>query len=125
MEWVPFMDDLNRLILKVKNPSSLKYRVYWGGFEKVYSSEALSQGVNLAADFEENPFSEAFKKVDQAVAAKQAYETRQIKQIFHGPEGRADAEMAAALTEKTREPLVRAIRKSFKPVTHSIRLVGE
>jgi lysophospholipase L1-like esterase len=125
MEWVPFMDDLNRLILKVKNPSSLKYRVYWGEFEKVYSSEALSQGVNLAADFEENPFSEAFKKVDQAVAAKQAYETRQIKQIFHGPEGRADAEMAAALTEKTREPLVRAIRKSFKPVTHSIRLVGE
>jgi lysophospholipase L1-like esterase len=125
MEWVPFMDDLNRLILRIKNPSSAQYRVYWGEFEKVYSSEALSQGVNLAADFEVNPFSESFKKVDQAVAAKQAYETRQIKQIFHGPEGRADSEMAAALTEKTREPLVKAIRAAFKPVVHSIRLVSE
>jgi hypothetical protein len=63
--------------------------------------------------------------VDQAVAAKQAYETRQIKQIFHGPEGRADKEMAAALTEKTREPLVSAIRDAFQPVVHSIRIVSE
>ena len=125
MEWVPFMEELNRLTLKIKNPSAARYRVYWGAFEKVYSSEALSQGVNLAADFLENPFSEAFKKVDQAVAAKQAYETRQIKQIFHGPEGRADKEMAAALTEKTREPLVSAIRDAFQPVVHSIRIVSE
>lgn len=125
MEWVPFMDDLNRLILKVKNPSSAKYRVYWGEFEKVYTRDSLVQGVNLAADFVENPFSEAFKKVDEAVAAKQAYETRQIKQIFHGPEGRTDADMAAALTEKTRAPLVKSIRDSFKPVVHSIRIVSE
>ena len=125
MEWVPFMEELNRLTLKIKNPSAARYRVYWGAFEKVYSSEALSQGVNLAADFLENPFSEAFKKVGQAVAAKQAYETRQIKQIFHGPEGRADKEMAAALTEKTREPLVSAIRDAFQPVVHSIRIVSE
>ena len=125
MEWVPFMEELNRLTLKIKNPSADRYRVYWGAFEKVYSSEALSQGVNLAADFPENPFSEAFRKVDQAVATKQAYETRQIKQIFHGPEGRADKEMAAALTEKTREPLVRAIRDDFQPVVHSIRIVSE
>ena len=125
MEWVPFMEELNRLTLKIKNPSAARNRVYWGAFEKVYSSEALSQGVNLAADFLENPFSEAFKKVDQAVAAKQAYETRQIKQIFHGPEGRAGKEMAAALTEKTREPLVSAIRDAFQPVVHSIRIVSE
>ena len=125
MEWVPFMEELNRLTLKIKNPSAARYRVYWGAFEKVYSSEALSQGVNLAADFPENPFSEAYRKVDQAVATKQAYETRQITQIFHGPEGRADKEMAAALTEKTREPLVRAIHDAFKPVVHSIRLISE
>ena len=125
MEWVPFMDDLNRLILQVKNPSADQYRVHWGDYEKVYSSASLVQGVNLASDFMENPFSEAFKKVDEAVAAKQAYETRQIKQIFHGPEGRADAEMAAALTEKTREPLVNAVRDAFKPVKHTIRLVAE
>ncbi len=125
MEWVPFMEDLNRFVLKISNPSALKYRVFWGKHERVYSSDALVQGVNLAADFLENPFSESFQKVDQAVAAKQAYETRQIKQIFHGPEGRIDAEMAAALTEKTRAPLVQAVRESFQPVKHSIRLVAE
>ncbi|MBT5927567.1 MAG: SGNH/GDSL hydrolase family protein [Verrucomicrobia bacterium] len=125
MEWVPFMNDLNRLILKVKNLSAASYRVHWGDFVKTYSKESLEQRVNIAADFSENPFSEAFNKVDAAVAAKQSYETRQIKQIFHGPEGRADSEMAAALTEKTREPLARAIRNAFKPVRHTIRLVSE
>jgi hypothetical protein len=30
-----------------------------------------------------NPFSEAFKKVDAAVAEKQAYEQKEIQQIFH------------------------------------------
>lgn len=39
--------------------------------------------VIVAADFDVNPFSDAFNKVDKAVAAKQAYETKQIKQIFH------------------------------------------
>ena len=38
---------------------------------------------------------------------------------------KADKEMAAALTEKTREPLVSAIRDAFQPVVHSIRIVSE
>jgi len=125
MEWVPFYEDLSRFTLKVSHPKAPRYRVQWGDFEKSYTAEALKQGVNLAQDFQKNPFSEAFQKVDQAVAAKQAYETRQIKQIFHGPEGRADADMAAALTEQVRNPLVRSIRQAFQPLRHTIRVLEE
>jgi len=78
--------------------------------------------VNLADDFMVNPFSPAFAKVDAAVAEKQKYETRQIKELFHGPEGKADADGTAAVTEKARQPLADAISKAFVPVTHSIRI---
>jgi len=72
-----------------------------------------------------NPFSEAFKRVDDAVARKQAYETRQIKDLFHGLEGKADMEMTAALTEKVRTPLVDAIKTAFVPVRHTIAVRPE
>ena len=85
----------------------------------------MAEGVNLAADFQVNPFTEAFNRVDEAVAKKQAYETRQVKMLFHGEEGRADMEMTAALTEKVRKPLAEAIGRAFKPVGHTIRIEPE
>ena len=39
------------------------------------------------------------------VAAKQAYETEQIKQFFHSPEARADMDKVVAATEAQRAPL--------------------
>jgi len=60
-----------------------------------YSAAQLTAGVNLADDFTVNPFSAAFAKVDAAVAEKQKYETRQIKELFHGPAGKADADGTA------------------------------
>lgn len=122
MVLVPFNEELNRLTLVVRRPGAPRYRVTWGAHSRVYPSAELNAGVNLAADFEINPFSEAFQRVDEAVARKQAYETRQIKDLFHGPEGRADSEMTAALTEKVRAPLVEAIREAFQPVTHTLQL---
>src|ERR1051326_1456674 len=41
MTLVPFNEDLNRLMLAVKNPSAAKYRVTWGGATKSFSSEQL------------------------------------------------------------------------------------
>ena len=64
-----------------------------------------------------NPFSGAFHRVDEAVAAKQAYETRQVKMLFHGPEG-ADMDMTVALTEKTRAPLAKAVKAAFVGPSH-------
>jgi hypothetical protein len=125
MTLVPFNAELNRLLLVVQNGTAKSYQVTWGKETKSYPAEQLAKGVNLAEDFVVNPFSIAFKKVDEEIAAKQNYETRQIKDLFHGPEGHADLEMTAALTEKVRAPLAEAIQAAFVPVTHTIRIVAE
>ncbi|HAO78975.1 MAG TPA: hypothetical protein DCQ92_08380 [Verrucomicrobia subdivision 3 bacterium] len=122
MTLVPFNTELNRLKLIVKGGTAENYAVTWGDETHDYSAVQLATGVNLAEDFTVNPFSAAFAKVDAAVADKQKYETRQIKELFHGPEGKADADATAALTEKTRQPLANAIVTAFVPVTHTIRI---
>lgn len=125
MTLVPFNSELNRLMLVVKNGKAANYAVTWGTEKRVYSAAQLAAGVNLADDFAVNPFSDAFAKVDDAVAAKQKYETRQIKDLFHGPEGKADANTTAALTEKARAPLAAAIKTAFVPVTHTIKIEAQ
>lgn len=124
MEVIPFNQDLNRFKLVVKNAKAANYKVTWGGESKSYSAAELSTGVNLAADFAVNPFSEAFKRVDDAVGAKQAYETTQIKKIFHGDEGKKDMEAAVKRTEAERAPLVEAIKTAFLPVKHTIKILA-
>lgn len=150
MTLIPFNQELNRLVLVAKNGSAQSYKVTWGTVAKSYSAADLQKGVNLAADFAVNPFSEAFKKVDAAVGAKQNYETKQIKSIFHdlvggqfktseeikdaemktlyalrGADGKFDRDQIAAATEKTRAPLVAAVKTAFVPVTHTIRIEAE
>jgi lysophospholipase L1-like esterase len=122
---VPFNQELNRLKLVVRGGKAVKYKVTWGPESKTYLASQLFKGVNLAEDFSVNPFSEAFKKVDEAVAAKQAYETRQIKEIFHGKEGKSDMEAASNRTETERAPLVGAIDAAFVPVTHTLRVEAQ
>ena len=125
MTLVPFNEKLNRFTLVIKNAQPGRYRITWGDVSKSYTSSQLTEGVNLADDFVVNPFSEAFQHVDEAVAKKQAYETRQIKTLFHGPEGRTDMDATVALTEKTRAPLAAAIAAAFVPVRHTIRIEPE
>ena len=150
MTLIPFNQELNRLVLVAKNGSAKSYKVTWGLTSKSYSAADLKKGVNLAADFAVNPFSDAFKKVDAAVGAKQNYETKQIKSIFHdlvggnyktiddvkdaemktlyalrGADGKFNRDQIAAETEKTRAPLVTAVKTAFVPVTHTIRIEAE
>ena len=125
MTLVPFNRELNRFQLVVRNAPPGRYSLTWGETSKTYNSEELAKGINLAADFETNPFSEAFQRVDEAVAKKQAYETRQIKDLFHGPEGKADMALTAALTEKVRTPLAEAINAALVPVRHTISIKAE
>ena len=122
MTVVPFNRELNRLCLVVQGASAASYKVTWGAESRVYPAAQLAAGVNLAEDFESNPFSAAFAKVDAAVAAKQAYETEQVKKVFHGPEGKADLEAAVARTEAARAPLAKAIQDAFVPVAHTVRI---
>jgi hypothetical protein len=124
-QWIPFQNDLNRLTLKLKKPRAKQYRVTWGTETQTFTAAELSKGVNLAALFVRNPFSEAFAAVDDAVAKKQAFETKQIKQEFHGTAGKSDMEATVRRTEAERAPLAVAVQQSVKPVTHTIRIVAE
>ena len=122
MTLVPFAEDLNRFILKLNGNPSGKYRVQWGEAAREFTSEELKTGISLAVEFPENPLCAAFNKVDAAVAAKQAYETEQIKKVFHSPEAKADFAKVVADTEAIRQPLADAIAAAMQPATHTIRI---
>ncbi|HEX4265408.1 MAG TPA: SGNH/GDSL hydrolase family protein [Verrucomicrobiae bacterium] len=123
---VPFNEDLNRLMLVVKNAGAKEYQVTWGDETKTFTGEQLTQGINLAVEFPANPFTAAFAKVDAAVAAKQAYETKEIKDIFHhhGNESLTEhTDKVVGQAEQDRAPLANAVSAAFVPVTHTIRIV--
>lgn len=117
---VPFFEELSRFRLVVSNAPATQYQIVWGNTTNLYTSSQLAAGVNLAADFVDNPFCEPFKKVDDAVAAKQAFETRQIKQQFHGAEARTNMVAVVERTEAERAPLATAVATAMVPVRHTI-----
>jgi lysophospholipase L1-like esterase len=125
MALVPFNQELNRLTLLVKGAKAGRYQVTWGAISRSYTKDELTKGVNLAADFAENPFSAAFKKVDDAVLAKQSYETKQIKTEFRGAEAKKDMDAVVARTEAGRKPLAEAVARALAPVTHTLRITAE
>jgi lysophospholipase L1-like esterase len=122
---VPFNEELNHMMLVVKHANAGSYLVTWGNETKSFSGDQLSKGINLAAEFVRNPFVENFRKVDEAVAAKQAFETKQIKQTFRSADAKKDMEAVVSQTEKERAPLVAAIKDAFVPVTHTIKIVAQ
>ncbi len=122
MTWVPFQQRLNRFMLRIPKATSAKYRITWGDQSQEISGDELRQGVNLAHAFQKTPFDEAFRKVDDAVFNKQAFETKQIKEIFHGQAGKEDMAKAVEQTEATREERVREIHSAFQPVRHAIQI---
>ncbi len=122
MALVPFDEDFNRFILKVKSPKAANYQVTWGKDSHNYTAAELTAGVNLATDFQDNPLVPAFVKIMDAVSKKQAYETREIKILAHGPEGAADLDATFALAEKTRSPLEQAVLDAVRPVEHTLNI---
>lgn len=125
MTLIPFNQELNRLTLLARKGPARSYAISWGTETKTFSAEQLARGINLPEQFPCNPFCEAFAKVDAAVAAKQAYETKQIKEKFHAPGARENMQTIAAETEKEREPLAAAVKSAFVPVTHTVKIVPQ
>lgn len=128
MTLVPFNQRLNRFMLVVKNGTAANYRVSWGDESKTFTEEQLAAGINLAAEFPENPFNPAFAKVDSAIAEKQAFETKEIKDLFHGngnPSGAAlvaQSDRLVAKAEEERDGLVAAVHTAFVPVTYVLKI---
>ena len=120
MALAKFDERFNRFLLKVSGLATTAASVTWGTESKTFTREQLAAGINLAAEFQVNPFSGAYAKLWKAVSDKQAYETRQVKEIFHGREGKKDMEAAVAATEKVRAPLAAAIKSVMGPVEHAL-----
>lgn len=122
MALVPFDQELNRFILKLTKPKSASYKVTWGKSDKTFTADQLISGVNLAAEFTDNPLVAPFKEIQSAVLEKQTYETKQIKDMIHGKEGKADMEGTFARTEEERTKLVEKLAATVRPVEHIISI---
>ena len=130
IEFVPFNEDLNRLTLVVKGAKGDKARVTWGNATKDLPAADLPKGVNLAALFLDNPFCDAFRKLDQAVRLQQNFETPMIKDIINKfptlqrlvpEEAEACDRIRAALARKDKA-LFDAAAAAVVPVKHTVRI---
>ena len=99
MDLVPFMADLNRYTLVVKNaPAGRRLKVTWAEVPdaaakgddakpvtvgKTFDADELAKGVNLADQFPTTPYKHAWSRFDQAVHAQQDFETPLNKQWLH------------------------------------------
>ena len=132
LPFVPFNDDLNRYVLKVRNLESPRVVVTWGTEAKMFTREQLEKGINLAAEFSRTPFDEPFAALSAAVADKQAYETMMIKQLVTDfqkiPDIGTDAEAQAAVSVlndrlmRRWKQLEAKVRERLVPVKHSIKI---
>jgi len=117
-----FQKKLNRLTLRVAGAKTAQVKVTWGDASKVFPAAQLAKGVNLAAEFPQNPTSPAFAKIWKAVAEKQAYETKQIKTLFRSPEAKKDMEAVVKSSQVEFDRLAAAVAAAVKPVDSTLRI---
>jgi lysophospholipase L1-like esterase len=126
LPYVPFSRDLNRLTLVVRNLKGERAKVTWGSESKTFTRAELTRGVNLAEEFRENPFCEAFGKVDKLVAEKQAFDYQLIIGMKFGQDnGKAlSAEDRLALEKliKRQREMTDQVRALITPVKHTIKI---
>jgi lysophospholipase L1-like esterase len=82
IEFFPFNDDLNRFKLVATNVGSDKVRVTFGKASKEFAAADLAKGINLAAEFLDNPFSGPFAAEMKKIQAKQVLETKLDKDLL-------------------------------------------
>lgn len=130
IEFIPFNEDLNRLTLVVKNAPAGPVKVTWGTTTKTFAGADLARGINLAAEFLDNPFVGPFRQVQEAVLRQQRYETPMVKDLLHSmPEWRQKVAEKNVPYDAFRENLIsmdavlrRAARAAVVPVRHEIRI---
>lgn len=133
IEFFPFNQDLNRYKLVVTNAPAEQMKVTWGNSSKQFSAADLAKGVNLAAEFMDNPFGTQFGKVRDAIRRKQDYETMLYKTFManagmmeeaireSNPQSDAYDQLKTALVKRDGK-LAGEIAKQVTPVTHTIKL---
>jgi lysophospholipase L1-like esterase len=81
-EFTTFNQDLNRFRLVVTSAQAKRLKVTWGGISREYDAADLEKGVNLAADFRENPFCEPFKRVEKSIQNEQEFELWLVATLY-------------------------------------------
>jgi len=133
IEFFHFNEDLNRFLLVVRNAPSGRVKVTWGDQAKSFSAADLERGVNLAAEFLDNPFSGPFAKVEEVIAKKQAFETPAVKTLLHSlpqwdkslPEAKTTLNRLRRHVVDKDDALRRSARAAVVPVRHAIRVEAE
>jgi lysophospholipase L1-like esterase len=125
-ELIPFNEDLNRFQLRVLKLGAPKAKVTWGTTSKEFTSAQLENGINLAAEFLDNPFSEVFRKIDETTVSKQWGDMVLIKEQmdsigdmrgFAPNEGDALDRLATALVKRGQENR-ESNAKAVVPIKH-------
>jgi hypothetical protein len=133
LPFVPFQQDLNRLMLVVRKLPAAQAEIQWGQITKKFSRAQLEQGINLAAEFPDNPFSKSFSDVIAAVGQKQNYETTMVKTMFAGFRqldcNFKDDSVYAQARETLRQRLMAkqeenmaSLKNMVKPIRHRIEI---
>ena len=130
LDFVPFNEELNRFMFVVTNVPTSRMKVKWGAAEKTFTAEQLAAGINLAAEFPDNPFCGAFAKDEAAVKAQQAFETPATKILLHSlPAWEANLPEATNTLAQLESDVVgkslnleAAARRAFVPVRHTLEL---
>ncbi len=130
IEFLPFNEQLNRLTLTAKGGTAARFKVTWGDVSKEYTAEQLAKGINLAAEFLDNPFSEPFRQVEGKISQQQALEVQLVKNLLHDiPAYKQIAPAEADSLEKVAQALVakdetarNASATAIAPVKHVIKI---
>jgi hypothetical protein len=130
IRFFPFNEELNRLRLVVNNAGAPRLRVTWGSAAKDFSADELAKGINLAAEFLDNPFSEQFAKVESLIRNHQGFEIPMIKsfvtkmaQFNEMAPGNQDClDRIEQGMAKRRESMVAEAAAAVVPVRHVIKI---
>ncbi len=130
IEFIPFNEDLNRFRLVVKNAGADRLKVTWGEASKEFAAADLAKGINLAAEFLDNPFGEPFRAVERKIAQKQGMEVELVKSLVHNlpayarrvPEEKESLDRIAGALVKQDVEARDACAAAVVPVKHTIKV---
>ncbi len=131
IEFLPFNEELNRFKLVVEGAEAAKrYQVTWGDASKEFAGTGLAAGINLAAEFLDNPFSEPFQRAEAEIRKQQAYETQLTKVLLHylpqyktAAPGEVEAlDRVAAEAIAGDQALAEASSAAVTPVRHTLKV---
>jgi len=130
LEFIPFNEELNRFRLVVRGLDAATAKVSWGEASLEFPVAQLEKGINLAAEFLDNPFSEPFRAVEEMIAAQQLSEVALVKEQMNtlgflrerAAEEREALDRLVAVLVKRGEDGRDVPARAVAPVRHVIRI---